>query len=81
MTKNGRHIVIRGVYAPNDDTEKLIKYNLYDKLSNTLSSIKDNNKIFILGDLNERTGREHNDPVVRKYGEATINDNGKRLRD
>ena len=51
------------------------------KLSNTLSSIKDNNEIFILGDLTARTGREHNDPVVGQYGEATINDNGKRLRD
>ena len=64
MTKNGRHIVIIGVYAPSDDAEKIIKDHFYDKLFNTFLSIKDNNKIFILD--------------MRQYGEATINDNGKR---
>ena len=36
MTKNGRHIIIIGIYATSDDAEKIINDHFYDKLSNTL---------------------------------------------
>lgn len=80
MIKNGRHIVIIGVYAPSEDSDKITKDHFYNILSDTLSDIKDNKEIFILGDLNGRTGRENDDPVVGRYGEIVLNNNGQRLR-
>lgn len=51
-----------------------------DKLHNMITTIK-LNKICILGDLNDRTGKAAKSLVVTKYGEETKNNNGKWLID
>ena len=80
LNKNDHHIVVIGVYAPSDDANITIKDNFYGKLTTILTNIKDDKEVFILGDLNGRTGREDNNSVVGKYGESATNDNGMRLR-
>ncbi|XP_044762035.1 craniofacial development protein 2-like [Coccinella septempunctata] len=69
--KNGRKIVIIGVYAPSEDSDRATKDHFYNQLFNTISDIEDNKEIFILGDLNGR--------MVGQYGETALNGNGQRL--
>ncbi|XP_072375390.1 uncharacterized protein [Diabrotica undecimpunctata] len=80
MKKNGHNIVIVGVYAPNEDADPKSKDDFYNKMNEILSEFKENSDFFILGDLNDRVGREENNRVVGKYGEQITIDNGMRLR-
>ncbi|XP_045480900.1 uncharacterized protein LOC123685288 [Harmonia axyridis] len=44
-----------------------------------ISKVANTRHIIILGDLNSRTGRRHNDDIVGPYGGDVTNDNGTRL--
>ena len=81
LSKNGQNIVIVGVYAPSEDADQQIKDEFYNKLRNTLSDVKDDKEIYLVGDFNGRVGRDENNSVVGRYGEEPLNNNGTRLRD
>lgn len=79
LEKNGRQIVILGIYAPSDQSEVLLKDQFYQKLADLLAGIKNGKELFLLGDFNARTGKEQNSLEVGKYGEQITNENGTRL--
>lgn len=80
LRKNGHNIVIIGIYAPSDDADQQIKNEFYNKLADTIMNTKKHKELYILGDLNGRTGTKQQDVVIGKHGERTVNDNGERLR-
>jgi len=81
LKKNGYDIVVVGVYAPTDDAEVLVKDQFYEALTQVLTKINPQKEIFILGDLNARTGCCVNSVIVGRYGEKVLNDSGQRLID
>ncbi|KAF2893966.1 hypothetical protein ILUMI_12207 [Ignelater luminosus] len=74
----GNDIVLIAIYAPNDDANIETKNEFDQHLTNILDNIGNRKEIFLVGDMNARVGRKDNDPVVGRFGEETINDNGRR---
>lgn len=69
------------VYGPSEDEKAILKDEFWEKLQTTLDNSK--GKIYILGDLNARVGRNNSgiEDILGIFGEPTINSNGKRLLD
>ena len=57
-------VVIISAYAPNEDAADDKKDKFYDDLTRLLESTSNRKEIILTGDLNSRTGRQYNDPVV-----------------
>lgn len=70
---------IRAVYGPSEDEKADKKEEFWQELSLTLDSAK--GRDFIVGDFNGRVGKHDNiyNTIIGKYGEETVNNNGKRL--
>jgi hypothetical protein len=81
IKKNGHEIVVIGTYAPTDDSRVDSKEEYFNKLTTVLATINKKKEIWILGDLNARTGKSSNSEIIGRYGEDILNDNGQRLID
>lgn len=75
----GIEMVFIGIYAPNDDAPETEKIAFFNQLTSVLDGIANRKDVFLLGDFNGRVGRQVQNDVVGRYGEETVNDNGKRL--
>lgn len=74
----GQPTTILGIYAMNDNAPKQEKNSFCEILDDTVERIPEHKELLIIGDLNSRVGKD-NDDVVGKFGEDTLNDNGRRL--
>ncbi|XP_030757794.1 craniofacial development protein 2-like [Sitophilus oryzae] len=66
-------------YAPTDDAPAAEKDTFFFDLTTTLEKIGSRKEVILIGDLNGRTGFKLNNPVVGRYGEHIVNNNGERL--
>ena len=78
---HGHTLVIIGVYAPNNDADITVKDSFFNKLTGVVEIVNQRKEIIMLGDFNGRIGKMNGSLVVGKYGEETVNDNGRRLID
>lgn len=71
-------IALLNCYAPTDDKNNDIKSNFYENLENACDSIPGNSVKIIVGDLNEKIGRESSfRPTIGQESlHLTSNDNG-----
>lgn len=81
MNIRGYRLTIIGVYAVNDDSPTASKDAFFQQLNDEIIKTGKTREIFLLGDLNSRTGKSDNDVTIGKYGEETLNNNGERLID
>ncbi|KAJ8950887.1 hypothetical protein NQ318_011188 [Aromia moschata] len=67
------------IYGPNEDEKKTVKDEFWEELTTTVEEAK--GKIYILGDINARVGKEDNKfkGIIGRHGEETRNNNGIRL--
>lgn len=74
------HLCVIGVYAPEEgrreDTEIF-----YEELQKQVNKYNKTDHMLILGDLNARVGNVPIVNIVGAFGEITLNENGKTLRD
>ncbi|KAL3284547.1 hypothetical protein HHI36_018704 [Cryptolaemus montrouzieri] len=68
-------VVVVAVYGPNDNAPASEKDKFYDELTRLLNCISIRKKIFLMGNINRRTGSRADDPVIWLYGEVTENNN------
>lgn len=71
--------MILAVYTPNNDAAISGKEDFFSYMTRVLEKTGHCRKIFVMGDLNSRTGSKLNDAVVRRYKENTINDNSEKV--
>lgn len=69
-------MVVIAAYAPTVNAKREKKDNFESNVYLALSQISKRKEILMLGDLNARTGKKERDPVVGKYGEHGVNENG-----
>ncbi|XP_030763276.1 craniofacial development protein 2-like [Sitophilus oryzae] len=81
MNIRGYRLTIIGVYAVNDDSPTASKDTFFQQLNDEIIKTGKTREIFLLGDLNSRTGKSDNDVTIGKYGEDTLINNGERLID
>lgn len=67
------------VYAPDMSKSQEERQNFFDQLQDCLNSFPQNEKIFIMGDLNSRIGNKPIPGVVQRFNEEVINNNGEML--
>ena len=79
MEIKSKKVVIIGVYAPIDNASDQEKTTFYNQLTTLLDEIGNRKELFIIGDLNGRTGRATGSEIVGRFGETVTNDNGERL--
>ncbi|XP_030758033.1 craniofacial development protein 2-like [Sitophilus oryzae] len=72
-------LVVIAAYAPTDDAPAAEKDTFFFDLTTALEKIGSRKEVILIGDLNGRTGFKLNDPVVGRYGEHIVNNNGDRL--
>lgn len=72
-------LTIIGVYAINDNVRAEEKEEFFNILDEQIESVSKQSELIIIGDLNSRVGKKDNDHTLGKYGEETVNDNGRRL--
>ena len=68
-------------YVPSEAADTKSKDVFYDQLFATISSAFPHDLLFVLGDLNAKTGsdRVRFPDVVGNYGSGTVNDNSERM--
>ncbi|KAL3268502.1 hypothetical protein HHI36_007614 [Cryptolaemus montrouzieri] len=69
-------VVVVAVYGPNDDANVSEKDTLHDELTRLLDCINIRKENFSMGDINGRTESRADYPVIGRYGEVTVNNNG-----
>ena len=74
----GGHATLLSVYAPTMTSSDEAKEEFYIHLSDAVSSVPFKHKLFILGDLNARVGRDHKTwkRVLGHHGVGNENSNG-----
>ncbi|XP_030751031.1 craniofacial development protein 2-like [Sitophilus oryzae] len=72
-------LVVIAAYAPTDEAPAAEKDTFFFDLTTALEKIGSRKEVILIGDLNGRTGFKLNDPVVGRYGEHIVNNNGERL--
>ena len=66
------------VYAPTEDSEEEEKDRFYTSLEDVLATVKKDDRLVLMGDMNGRVGRDAETwgEVIGRHGEETQNDNG-----
>lgn len=80
IREGGKSIALFVFYGPNENSHKVDKVELYEKLQNKIDDTKEDN-IIIVGDFNARVGTEAEkwDHVIGKAGEDKVTDSGELL--
>jgi len=68
------------VYAPNISKKRETREKFYEELQTVVDSIKAQDKIIIMGDLNARIGNEPLGGTTQRFNEETVNDSGDMLK-
>ena len=76
MTLGYERWVFVGAYGPGSEQER---NDFREELSECLSSLRTDENVILLGDLNRRVGNEEIDGVTGKFGVPGVNENGERL--
>ena len=73
------HLAILGVYAPTEGRDELNE-EFYETLQKMLDKVNKNDYIMLIGDMNASVGNNRIANIVGTNGEATLNNNGKNLK-
>ncbi|KAL3285348.1 hypothetical protein HHI36_019456 [Cryptolaemus montrouzieri] len=64
-------VVVVAVYGPNDNASASEKDKFYNDWTRLLDCTSIRKEIFLMEDINGRTGSRADDPVIGRYGEVT----------
>jgi len=76
---HGHKISVIAAAALNEDAPVLDKEEFYDQLNGIMTDLGDQREYILLGDLNARVGSRRVSEIIERYGEETLNNNGRRL--
>jgi len=80
LKKQRGHLTILGVYAPTEGRDELNE-EFYETLQKILHKVNKNDYIMLIGGTNARVGNNRVLNIVGTNGEATLNNNGRKLID
>ena len=78
QTANSSYATMISAYAPTLDAEDVVKESFYADLDRILTSVPNNDSVFLLGDFNARVGRDSHlwRGTIGNHGVGKINTNG-----
>jgi len=76
---HGHKISVIAAYGPNEDAPGLEKEEFYDQLNYIMTDLEDQREYILLGDINARVGSRRDSKIIGRFGDETLNNNGRRL--